>query len=207
MKVYKITLYVSLIVFSILTVLSVALNFWNENEWIAFVVNWCVGIACSIVVVIITTLIQFKVEQKKAINKLVLITRALIFHNEFFGSIFESGVVRNADTVSDLDKIENNWRNSLKEDMEKASAVLMELEFFFKNPALLKMLKLSNAFKISQFDKSEKNYEVEAKLLENEYEKVTKIIVDFAETVVSLKVKGYGKEEIEKYILDYRSKF
>ena len=35
MKVYKITLYVSLIVFSILTVLSVALNFWNENEWIA----------------------------------------------------------------------------------------------------------------------------------------------------------------------------
>ena len=56
------------------------------------------------------------------------------------------------------------------------------------------MLKLSNAFKISQFDKSEKNYEVEAKLLEIEYEKVTKIIVDFAETVVSLKVKGYGKE-------------
>ena len=206
MKVYKITLYVSLIVFSILTVLSVALNFWNEKEWIAFVVNWCVGIACSIVVVIITTLIQFKVEQNKAINKLVSIARALIFHNEFFGSIFESGVVRNADTLSNLDKIENNWRNSLKEDMDKASAVLMELEFFFKNPDLLKMLKLSNAFKISQFDKSEKNYEVEAKMLETEYEKVTKIIVDFAETVASLKVKDCRKEKIEKYILDYRSK-
>ena len=206
MKVYKITLYVSLIVFSILTVLSVALNFWNEKEWIAFVVNWCVGIACSIVVVIITTLIQFKVEQNKAIIKLVSIARALIFHNELFGSIFVSGVVRNADTVTYIDKIENNWRNSLKEDMEKASAVLMELEFFFKNPTLLKMLKLSNAFKISQFDKSEKNYEVEEKLLESEYEKVTKIIIDFAETVVSLKVKDYRKEEIEKYILDYRSK-
>ena len=206
MKVYKITLYVSLIVFAVLTVLSVILNFWNDNEWIAFVVNWCVGVACSIVVVIITTLIQFKVEQKKAINKLVLIARALIFHNEFFGSIFTSDVIRNADTVKDLDKIENNWRNSLKEDMEKASTVLMELEFFFKNPILLKMLKLSNAFKISQFDKSDKNYEDEAKLLETEYEKVTTIIVDFAETVVSLKVKGYGKEEIEKYILDYRSK-
>ena len=205
MKVYKITLYVSLIVFSILTFLSVVLNFWNDNGWVAFVVNWCVGIACSIVVVIITTLIQFKVEQKKAINKLVLIARALIFHNELFGSIFASGVVRNTNTVTDLDKIENNWRNSLKEDMEKASAVLMELEFFFKNPALIKMLKLSNSFKISQFDKSEKN-EFEAKLLESEYEKVTKIIVDFAETVVSLKVKGYGKEEIEKYILDYRIK-
>ena len=206
MKVYKITLYVSLIVFAVLTFLSVVLNFWNDNEWIAFIVNWCVGISCSIVVVIITTLIQFKVEQKKAINKLILIARALIFHNEFFGSIFESGVIRNADTVKDLDKIENNWRNSLKEDMEKASTVLMELEFFFKNPALLKMLKLSNLFKISQFDKSDKNYEVEAKLLETEYEKVTKIIVDFSETVVSLKIKGYGKEEIEKYILDYRSK-
>ncbi|MGN0179140.1 MAG: hypothetical protein ACI4DY_06840 [Monoglobaceae bacterium] len=206
MKVYKITLYVSLIVFAILTILSIALNFWNDNKWIAFIVNWCVGIACSIVVVIITTLIQFKVEQKKAINKLVLIVRALIFHNEFFGSIFVSGVMRNADTVTDLDKIENNWRNSLKEDMEKVNAVLMELEFFFKNPVLLKMLKLSNAFNISQFDKSEKNYEVEAKLLETEYEKVTRIIVDFAETLVSLKVKSYGKEEIEKYILDYRSK-
>ena len=206
MKVYKITLYVSLIVFAVLTVLSVVLNFWNDNEWIAFIVNWCVGISCSIVVVIITTLIQFKVEQKKAINKLILIARALIFHNEFFGSIFASDVIRNADTVKDLDKIENNWRNSLKEDMEKASTILMNFEFFFKNPALLKMLKLSNSFKISQFDKSDKNYEVEAKLLETEYEKVTTIIVDFAETVVSLKVKSYGKEEIEKYILDYRSK-
>ena len=67
MKVYKITLYVSLIVFVILTILSVVLNFWNDNEWIAFIVNWCVGIACSIVVVIITTFIQFRVEQKKAI--------------------------------------------------------------------------------------------------------------------------------------------
>ena len=194
-----------MIVFVILTVLSVVLNFWNDNEWIAFVVNWCVGIACSIVVVVITTFIQFKVEQKKSINKLVLIARALIFHNEFFGSIFASGVVRNADTVTELDKIENNWRNSLKEDMEKASAVLMEFEFFFKNPALLKMLKLSNAFKISQFDKSEKNYEVEAKLLENEYEKVTKIIVDFAETVISLRVKGYGKEEIEEYVVKHKT--
>ena len=205
MKVYKITLYVSLIVFATLTALSVVLNFWNDNEWIAFVVNWFVGIACSIVVVIITTLIQFKVEQKKAINKLVLIARALIFHNEFFGSIFASGVVRNADTVADLDKIENNWRNSLKEDMEKASAVLMELEFFFKNPTLLKMLKLTNAFKISQFDKSEKNYEVEAKLLETEYEQVTKIIADFAETVISLKVKSYGKEEIEEYVAKHKT--
>ena len=205
MKVYKITLYVSLIVFAILTVLSVVLNFWNENEWIAFVVNWCVGIACSIVVVIITTLIQFKVEQKKAINKLVLIARALIFHNELFGSIYASGVVRNADTVTYLDKIENNWRNSLKEDMDKASAVLMELEFFFKNPALIKMLKLSNSFKISQFDKSEKNYEVEAKWLETEYEKVTKLIVDFAETVISLKVKGYGKEDIEEYVAKHKT--
>ena len=205
MKVYKITLYVSLIVFAILTVFSVVLNFWNDNEWIAFVVNWCVGIACSIVVVIITTLIQFKVEQKKAINKLVLIARALIFHNELFGSIFASGVVRNTNTVTDLDEIEDNWRNSLKEDMEKASTVLMELEFFFKNPALIKMLKLSNSFKISQFDKSEKNYEVEAKWLETEYEKVTKIIVDFAETVISLKVKGYGKEDIEEYVAKHKT--
>ena len=205
MKVYKITLYVSLIVFAILTVFSVVLNFWNDNAWIAFVVNWCVGIACSIVVVIITTLIQFKVEQKKAINKLVLIARALIFHNELFGSIFASGVVRNTNTVTDLDEIEDNWRNSLKEDMEKASTVLMELEFFFKNPALIKMLKLSNSFKISQFDKSEKNYEVEAKWLETEYEKVTKIIVDFAETVISLKVKGYGKEDIEEYVAKHKT--
>ena len=60
-----------------LTIVSIILNFLECNNWITFAINWCVGIACSIGVVIITTLIQFKVEQNKAIRKLVFITYKL----------------------------------------------------------------------------------------------------------------------------------
>ena len=206
MKVYKVTFYVSLAIFLVFAILSVIFNFCISNCWSSFVANWFVGIACSAAIVVVTTLIQFKIEQRKAINKLVLIAESLIFHNQLFGGIFVSDVPRNANTIKELDRLESNWRKSLDEDMKKARSVLMDFEFFIKKQALLKMLKLSNLFVISQFDKSEKNYEIEAKLLENEYHKVTNIIVEFAETVVSLKVKSYGKEEIEKYILDYRSK-
>lgn len=65
MRVYKKTLIVSIVVCFILAVLSVILNFWSDFKWISFVVNWCVGIACSIVVVIITTYIQYKAEKYK----------------------------------------------------------------------------------------------------------------------------------------------
>lgn len=204
MKVYKITFYISLAIFLFFAILSVIFNFGINNCWSSFVVNWCVGIACSAVIVVVTTIIQFKVEQKKAINKLVLIVESLLFYNQLYGRILVSDVPRNADTIKELNIIESNWRDSLEDDMKKARSVLMDLEFFAKKQALLKMIKLSNLFVIAQFDKSENDYENEASLLEKEYHKVTGIIVDFAEIVVSLRVKGYGKEEIEKYVQAYR---
>lgn len=206
MKVYKITFYISLAIFLFFAILSVIFNFEINNGWSSFVVNWCVGIACSAVIVVVTTTIQFKVEQKKAINKLVLIAESLIFYNQLYGRILVSDVPRNADTNKELNIIESNWRDSLEDDMKKARSVLMDLEFFAKKQALLKMIKLSNLFVIAQFDKSENDYENEMSLLKKEYHKVTNIIVDFAEIVVSLRVKGYEKEEIEKYVREYRSK-
>ena len=204
MKVYKITFYISLAIFLFFAILSVIFNFGISNCWSSFVVNWCVGIACSAVIVVVTTIIQFKVEQKKAINKLVLIAESLIFYNQLYGRILVSDVPRNADTIKELNIIESNWRDSLENDMKKARSVLMDIEFFAKKQALLKMIKLSNLFVIAQFDKSENDYENETSLLEKEYHKVTSIIVDFAEIVVSLRANGHGKEEIEKYVQAYR---
>jgi hypothetical protein len=74
MRVYKVTLIVSTIIFSVLTVAAVCLHFLGTNFDLAFLVNWLVGIACSIVVVIITTSIQFRVEQKRAIQQVAELT-------------------------------------------------------------------------------------------------------------------------------------
>ena len=81
MRVYKKTLTVSIIMFCVLAVVSVMLNFWNDCEWISFIVNWCVGIACSIFVVIITTYIQFKAENYKITIELA--TESIVWLSKF----------------------------------------------------------------------------------------------------------------------------
>ena len=60
MKVYKTTLVISVIIFFLLVMISTVLNFFNvsDRNWITFFINWSVGIGCSTVVVIVTTLIQ-----------------------------------------------------------------------------------------------------------------------------------------------------
>ena len=113
-KVYKITLYASLIVFSVLTVLSVILNFWNENEWLSFINDWCVGIACSIIVVVITTLIQFKVEQKKIINELASAVRMLLFQNVIGGDAFEEDAEQEM-TACQIQSFKQIWKKEIKE--------------------------------------------------------------------------------------------
>ena len=43
MIVYKKTLTISIGIFFLFAVISVMLNFWNDYEWITFIINWCVG--------------------------------------------------------------------------------------------------------------------------------------------------------------------
>lgn len=202
MKVYKITLYVSLIVFFILTAISVILNFYKDNDWVGFAINWCVGITCSIAVVIITTFIQFKVEQRKSIRKLILITYTLIYDNALFDSIFTNAVVRDSKTKTELDEFQRTWHNLIEKDMNEIRYVFSELEFFFKNLNFLKVLKISNSFTLSKYIKNEN----EPKEIESEYHRTTKALVDFADTITSFRVDCYGKDAIKEYVKEYRNK-
>lgn len=82
MKLYKNTLVVSIILFVFLVALSVIfeLTYISESKIASFLEDYLIGIACSIIVVVITTLLQFKYEQKKALNSLISEIQLFFFH-------------------------------------------------------------------------------------------------------------------------------
>lgn len=112
MIVYKKTLTVSIAICVILAVLSTIFYFWNDNEWITFIVNWCVGIACSIVVVIITTYIQFKAEKHKITIELA--TESLVWLTKFYEL---KRLLDSSDSLDEKDKSEE-WKNIISKYIE-----------------------------------------------------------------------------------------
>lgn len=82
MKLYKNTLIISTIVFVILIILSCIFEFSCISDFkvILFLNTYFIGAACSIVVVIITTFIQFKYEQRKALKSVLSDVQFFFFH-------------------------------------------------------------------------------------------------------------------------------
>ena len=81
MKLYKKTLTASCVCFIILCPLSIIFQVVSStNEWFAFASNFAVGISCSIFVVIITTFLQYKIEQAKLINIVLNKIHLLLLH-------------------------------------------------------------------------------------------------------------------------------
>lgn len=71
MKLYKKTLVISYIIFFIVLAISVVIELLNLNlRWLDFFKNYSTGIACSIIVVIVTTYLQFKHEREKKLNEI-----------------------------------------------------------------------------------------------------------------------------------------
>ena len=83
MKLYKNTLIISIFVLIICVLLSVYFEFYTEErtQLISFSINYSVGIACSVVVVIITTYLQFKFEQRKILSSVLSELRFIFFHS------------------------------------------------------------------------------------------------------------------------------
>ena len=81
MKLYKNTIIISIIVFFVCVFLSVIFAFTciSEFQIIKFINDYMIGIACSIIVVIITTFLQFKYEQRKALQTTLSDIRFLLF--------------------------------------------------------------------------------------------------------------------------------
>lgn len=82
MKLYKNTLKISVVVFVLCVLLSIIFEFTciANIQLIQFVNDYLIGIACSIIVVIITTFLQFKYEQKKALKSLLSEIQFFFFH-------------------------------------------------------------------------------------------------------------------------------
>lgn len=196
MKVYKITLYTSLIVFSILTVLSVVLNFWNDNVWFSFINDWCVGIACSVIVVVITTFIQFKTEQKKSINELASAVRMMLFQNLLGGDAFGKDAKKEM-SARQIDSLRQIWKKELEESAENISKICFGLEFFFKKKEMF-LIRKNSLFIQVEVVKDEPIEDIYIRSQENIYE--------IAEAVLALRFADYNREEIEKYVKEYREK-
>jgi hypothetical protein len=204
MKVYKTTLIISVIIFLLLAITSTVLNFFNlpNRNWISFYINWSVGIGCSTVVVIVTTLIQYKIEQDRLLNKCADCLRVLFFHNSFFGSLFNDDCIRNDYTANVLDKIENNWRKSIETDNEKLMEYLNQLEFISKSNQniLAAISKTSYQLQISSIAKEGCSNERIEEILKREYEKITGDIILMSEKLLKFKISKFNKDELTKFI-------
>ena len=204
MKVFKTTLIISVIIFFLLAIISIFLNFFNSSDryWISFFINWSVGIGCSTVVVIVTTLIQYRIEQDRLINKCADCLRGLFFLNSFFGSLFNDDCIRNDYTANVLDKIENNWRKSIETDNEKLMEYLNQLEFISKSnqKVLLELSKTSYFLQISFIAKEYCSHEKIEDILKREYEKITSDIISMSEKLLKFKISKFAKDELIKFI-------
>lgn len=82
MKLYKNTLIISIVILVICVLLSVVFNFTclSEIGFISFISDYMIGTACSIIVVIVTTFLQFKYEQRKTLNSILSDIQFFFFH-------------------------------------------------------------------------------------------------------------------------------
>lgn len=81
LKLYKRTIIVSVWIFIILLTISVVLKiFIPGNDTISFIQNYIIGITCSILVVIITTFLQYKSEYERVMSEFTSILRQLILN-------------------------------------------------------------------------------------------------------------------------------
>ena len=199
MKVYKMTLQVCMLVLFALTILSVVLSLWNGNEWISFAVDWCVGIACSIIVVIITTVIQFKAEQNRAIKELGAEVKSLLFHNQFEGFIFDDMPYATELQTQEKNYFEQRWFDCIQEDVKTIWRVCSELQFFFRPQKLLIIMRFCTGLRLVM---------IQGKNKRESYSSSQYNIYGLAKAMLALNlsINEYDHKDIEEYIAAYEKK-
>lgn len=123
MKLTKITLQVSIVSTAILFILSLITEFFLcDNKVNNFIVSWMMGVACSLVVVIITTYLQFKQQERDVTFELgtkilVLLHNKKRFDETFDDSILDSELTKIGAEI-DVSKYINNQIETLNECIE-----------------------------------------------------------------------------------------
>ena len=194
MDVYKITLKISSFIFFLLTFLSIILNVWNDCEWIAFIINWCVGIACSIVVVIITTFIQFRIEQRKAIKALASEIRLLLFRYEIGGYAFNEDTSADEMSPKQRASFERLWFDEVDQSVKKIQKNCLELEFFFKRNNQPLLIKHSISI-LLELTKGGTKRDI--------YTRSKPFVYELAKVILQFKITEYDRKEIENYIENF----
>ena len=141
MKLYKNTLVVSCVCFAVLFPLSILFQSASStNDWFALASNFAVGISCSIFVVLITTFLQYKTEQTRAMQSLFNQIYRLKYHYEICKS-FVSSYQNSRDNINH-DLIANKL-DEIKNTTLDISKSCCEVVFFSKKEQdkLLKLFK------------------------------------------------------------------
>ena len=127
MKLYKNTLIISIIVFLVCIALSVAFEFTCISKFqpVSFLSDYMIGIVCSIIVVIITTFIQFKYEQKKLLNSVLSDVQFFFFHY----LLIVMSLYPNEETS---DKLWEYYYDETYGEIRKISSQLLNIEWFSK---------------------------------------------------------------------------
>lgn len=127
MKLYKNTLIISIVVFAVCVLLSLVFEFTCLSKFniISFLSDYIIGIACSIVVVIITTFLQLKYEQRKILHSILSDVQFL-----FFDYLL---IVLSLDPAEKTpDKIWQHYYDKVYNGTRKISSQLSDIEWFSK---------------------------------------------------------------------------
>lgn len=127
MKLYKKTLIISIIVFLFCVLLSFVfgLTCIANYKIIQIITDYLIGIACSVIVVIITTFLQFKFEQRKILNSILADIHFFFFHCLLIAMSLDP----NEETSS------NFWEyyyDEIYKEAKKLSSELLDIEWFSK---------------------------------------------------------------------------
>lgn len=129
MIVYKKTLTISIGIFFLFAVISVMLNFWNDYEWITFIINWCVGIACSAFVVMITTYIQYRIKKYKITIEIA--SESLVWLHKLY-NLMDLVDESNELKKEELEKISSKYIEAYTENTHKCLSISCEYATFSK---------------------------------------------------------------------------
>lgn len=128
MKLYRNTLIISIIVFCVCIALSIVFEFTciSKFQVVSFLSDYMIGIACSIIVVIITTFLQFKYEQRKLLNSILSDVHFFFFHYWLIAVSIDP----NEKTP---DKLWEHYYDEVCDDLKKISSQLSTIQWFSKS--------------------------------------------------------------------------
>lgn len=127
MKLYKNTLLICSGIFAGCLLLSILFKFTGlgKMELFLFVKDYMIGIACSIIVVLITTYVQFRFEQRKTLN--TILTNIQFFYFRYLLVVISLDPEEQAPP-----KLWEHYYDALQEDIKQITRGLNEIEWFSK---------------------------------------------------------------------------